>query len=231
MLSFDYKQGSLRYLFFHGNHGDAPYPPHLEIEASIVIFTGEGQVLDGGDFKNLTSRYHFINGNYEALDGSDREPLPAKPLVERLLKNVSVPSLVLAEVARDQMGKELNAPDPFFWIAILVLGRSDLRPCTVSDREYLTLMLHAFVPRFVGSLAPVACEYLPGDARNLSSQLAGRIQEHEDSPEFSTFISMYRSRYVQKPLERKDVLELYLLHIVKMPFELGLSVRNSLIRY
>ncbi|KAL4871502.1 hypothetical protein BDV12DRAFT_183630 [Aspergillus spectabilis] len=210
MFGCDYRQGSLRYLFFHGNHGDIPPPPQVDIEASIVVCTG-----------NV----------YERLGCSIESILPAQPLVERLLKNVSVHALVLGEVPRHQLGMDLNVPDPFFYVAVLVLGRSDIRPCTASDREYLTLMMQAFVPRLVRSLAPVANEYLPGDARNLSVQLAKRIGQLEDNAEFLTFISMYRSRYAQKTLPRQEVVELCLLHIVKMPFELGSSIQSSLIRY
>lgn len=53
----------------------------------------------------------------------------------------------------------------------------------------------------------------------------------EDDPDYPTFIAMYRGRYVQKPLPRRAVVELCLLHVLKMPFELNTSIKNSLIRY
>ncbi|KAG0160467.1 hypothetical protein PDIDSM_7996 [Penicillium digitatum] len=158
-------------------------------------------------------------------------PVPAKPLVERLLKNVSVPSLVVAEVPIDQIGIGLQAPDPFLYVAVLVLGRDDLRPCTADDREYLFVMMQAFVPPFVGSLAPTSSEYLPGDARNLCIEVANRMGVIENDSKFQTFIEMYRGRYVRKPLPQRSVVELCLLHVLKMPFELNSSIKNSLIRY
>ena len=39
-----YGQGSLRYFFFHGNHGDAPLPHHMTIEANVVVLTGQAEV-------------------------------------------------------------------------------------------------------------------------------------------------------------------------------------------
>lgn len=39
-----YPQGSLRYFFFHGNHGDVPIPETMTVEAKIMAFTGEGQM-------------------------------------------------------------------------------------------------------------------------------------------------------------------------------------------
>lgn len=39
-----YGQGSLRYFFCHGNHGDAPVPEQMTVEANIVVFTGQGRM-------------------------------------------------------------------------------------------------------------------------------------------------------------------------------------------
>jgi hypothetical protein len=43
-MSDSYGQGSLRYFFFHGNHGDAPLPHHMTIEANVVVLTGQAEV-------------------------------------------------------------------------------------------------------------------------------------------------------------------------------------------
>ncbi|CAI7576976.1 unnamed protein product [Penicillium discolor] len=231
MVDSQYGQGSLRYFFFHGNHGDIPMPPHMSVEAKILVFNGEGQILLGENLENSPSRYHFNNGIYDSMDGQNERPLPAKPLVERLLKNISVPSLVAAEVPSDQMGIELQTLDPFLYIAVLVLGREDLRPCTADDREYLTVMMQAFVPRLLTSMAPTASEYLPGDARNLCIEIANHMELIEDDFNFQNFIAMYRGRYVHKPLPQRAVVELCLLHVLKMPFELNSAIQNSLIRY
>ena len=122
-------------------------------------------------------------------------------------------------------------PDNIPYSAVLVLGRDDLRPCTADDREYLFVMMQAFVPPFVGSLAPTSSEYLPGDARNLCIEVANRMGVIENDSKFQTFIEMYRGRYVRKPLPQRSVVELCLLHVLKMPFELNSSIKNSLIRY
>jgi hypothetical protein len=83
------------------------------------------------------------------------------------------------------------------------------------------------------SMAPIASEYVPGDVQNLCVDVADRLEALEPNPEFDAFIAMYRNRYVQKqvPVPQRAVVELCLLHILKMPFELSLSIKSSLIRY
>lgn len=125
----------------------------------------------------------------------------------------------------------VDRPDSLSYSAVLVLGRDDLRPCTPDDREYLAVMMQAFVPRIISSMAPAASKYLPGDAHNLCIELANSIELIEDDFNFQTFIAMYRGRYVQKPLPQRAVVELCLLHVLKMPFELNSAIQNSLIRY
>ncbi|KAJ5667414.1 hypothetical protein N7507_003278 [Penicillium longicatenatum] len=226
-----YGQGSLRYFFCHGNHGDVPVPDQMTVEANIVVFTGQGQILYGRNSGDASSRYEFRNGVYNDVDGQKEGRLPAKALVERLLKNVSVPSLVAAEIPNDQIVMNFDVQDPFLYISILVLGRSDLRSCTASDREYLGFMMQAFVPRLVGVMAPTAKEFLPGDALNLSTDMAIRMEAIEDDLEYHTFIAMYRGRYIQKSLSQRAVVEQCLVHILKMPFELNSSIQSRLIRY
>ncbi|KAJ5210100.1 hypothetical protein N7491_009913 [Penicillium cf. griseofulvum] len=203
----------------------------MSVDAKILVLNGEGQILLGENFEDSPSRYHFNNGIYDSTDRQNERPLPAKPLVERLMKNVSVPSLVAAEVPSHQMGIGLRTLDPFLYVAVLVLGRDDLRPCTADDREYLAVMMQAFVPRFLASMAPTSSEYLPGDARNLCIEIANSMELIEDDFDFQTFIAMYRGRYIQKPLPQRAVVELCLLHVLKMPFELNSAIQNSLIRY
>lgn len=125
----------------------------------------------------------------------------------------------------------LDTSDSLSCSAVLVLGRDDLRPCTADDREYLAVMMQAFVPRVLATMAPIASEYLPGDARNLCIEVANHIELIENDLNFQTFIAMYRGRYVQKPLSQRAVVELCLLHVLKMPFELNSAIQNSLIRY
>lgn len=125
----------------------------------------------------------------------------------------------------------LDTSDSLSCSAVLVLGRDDLRPCTANDREYLAVMMQAFVPRVLATMAPIASEYLPGDARNLCIEVANHMELIENDFNFQTFIAMYRGRYVQKPLPQRAVVELCLLHVLKMPFELNSAIQNSLIRY
>ena len=56
--------------------------------------------LYGRNSRDASSRYEFRNGVYNDVDGQCEGRLPAKRLVERLLKNVSVPSLVAAEIPK-----------------------------------------------------------------------------------------------------------------------------------
>lgn len=92
-------------------------------------------------------------------------------------------------------------------------------------------MLQAFVPRFLASLSPMASEYLPGDAQNLCVEIANRMERIENDLEYSNFIAIYRDRYARKSASQRAVVELCLIHILKMPFELSTSIRSSLIRY
>lgn len=92
-------------------------------------------------------------------------------------------------------------------------------------------MMQAFVPRVVSSMSPTADEYLPGDARNLCIDVANRMELIKDDFVFNKFIAMYRARYIQKPLSQRALIELCLLHVLKMPFELTSAIQSSLIRY
>ncbi|KOS39443.1 hypothetical protein ACN38_g9715 [Penicillium nordicum] len=44
MMDSQYGQGTLRYFFFHGNHGGIPIPLHMSVDAKILVFSGEGQM-------------------------------------------------------------------------------------------------------------------------------------------------------------------------------------------
>jgi hypothetical protein len=44
MVDSSYGQGSLRYFFSHGNHGDVPLPLHMTVEADVVVLTGQGEM-------------------------------------------------------------------------------------------------------------------------------------------------------------------------------------------
>lgn len=92
-------------------------------------------------------------------------------------------------------------------------------------------MVQTFVPRLLTSLVPIASEYLPGDAHNLCVEVANRMESIADDPDYHIFIAMYRGRYIQKSLPQRAVVESCLLHVLKMPFELSIAIKSSLIRY
>jgi hypothetical protein len=92
-------------------------------------------------------------------------------------------------------------------------------------------MLQAFVPRVVTAMNPRSSGYLPGDARNLCIEVAAQLGCMETDSQFRRFLELYRKRYVQKPLPQRAVIELCLLHVLKMPFELNSSIQSSLIRF
>src|SRR5699024_10215529 len=48
--------------------------------------------------KNSTSRYLFVDGVCTHVNGQDDITIPASQFVETLLKNVSIPTLIVAEV-------------------------------------------------------------------------------------------------------------------------------------
>ncbi|KAJ5500332.1 hypothetical protein N7453_009383 [Penicillium expansum] len=80
-------------------------------------------------------------------------------------------------------------------------------------------------------MAPMASEYYPGDARNLCIEVANRMELIENDFNFQSFIKMYQERYIRKPCSQRAVVELCLLHVLKMPFEPNSAIQNSLLRY
>jgi hypothetical protein len=93
-------------------------------------------------------------------------------------------------------------------------------------------MTRVFLPRFVQAVSSRSGNYLPGDARNLCKEIARDMGTLLDDGEFSSFLELYRQRYLGKSVVWKlDVLEACLLHIVKMPFDLTSSSQQGLIRH
>ncbi|KAJ5828408.1 uncharacterized protein N7525_006661 [Penicillium rubens] len=72
----------------------------MTIEANVVVLTGQAEVLFGQNFDKGPSCYEFQDGICRNADGQVEGPLPAKSLVEKIMKNVSVPSLIVAEVPK-----------------------------------------------------------------------------------------------------------------------------------
>ncbi|KAL3444777.1 hypothetical protein BJX65DRAFT_310578 [Aspergillus insuetus] len=103
-------------------------------------------------------------------------------------------------------------------------------------------MPHAFVPRFAIAVSQISDAYLPGDARNLCRESAGLMMMPPDAAaaagddddhqkNLHPFLAAYAKRYVHEALTNEEILERCLMHIVKMPFELGSPIRYGLILY
>lgn len=113
-----------------------------------------------------------------------------------------------------------------------MLGRSDLRICVGEERHYLAQMTRVFLPRFTQAMSPRSGDYLPGDARNFCKQVAHDMGTLLNDMEFSTVLELYQQRYLGKSVVQKpDILEACLLHMVKMPFDLASSIQLGLIRH
>lgn len=111
-----------------------------------------------------------------------------------------------------------------------MLGRSGLDSISVADRNYLDQMTQSFVPYFVTAMARKSDAFLPGDARNLSHEIADSIMTTAADPSgLHAFLNLYDKRYIHKSQAPGDILESCLLHMLKMPFELNSSIRYRLV--
>ncbi|KAL2783144.1 hypothetical protein BJX66DRAFT_319065 [Aspergillus keveii] len=193
-----------------------------------------------------TSQYRFVNRALNSVDGEQDAYVPARSFVETLLKNISIPSLLVAKIPRDQVvaAQGFEQDTQFLYVVILTLDRTNLSRASFQDYEYLKCMLHSFVPRFVIAVSRISDAYLPGDARNLCREIAGLMmmspeaaaaaapeEEYRDQKDLHAFLAVYAKRYVHEALTNEKILERCLIHIVKMPFELGSSIRYGLVLY
>lgn len=92
-------------------------------------------------------------------------------------------------------------------------------------------MLKFFLPQFGQVISRISDAYLPGDALNLSHEVATLMMAlpGDATTNLRTFLSMYAKRYSLKPSAEKEILERCLLHILKMPFEMSSAIRYGLI--
>ncbi|RAL10168.1 uncharacterized protein BO97DRAFT_350025 [Aspergillus homomorphus CBS 101889] len=212
-------KGSMRYFFLHGGYSRLPFPDDVSVEAKVLVSNGFGKIVFDNNPDQPTSQYRFINRALDSVDGRQDAYVPARVLVETLLKNVSIPTLLLAEIPP----------------VLLTLGRTGLDQASFQDYEYLKSMLHGLVPRFTTAIFRFSDAYLPGDARNLSREVAGLMmpaaakKDDGDLKDLRGFLAVYAKRYVHEALTEEEVLERCLLHVLKMPFELRSSVRYGLI--
>ncbi|KAJ5961467.1 hypothetical protein N7501_006408 [Penicillium viridicatum] len=219
----------MRYMFLHGNHEIGSFSDEVTVDAKIVIFTGRGNIVYG-DNDNSSTKYSFSNGVC-THDGEPNKFVPARDFTELLLKNVSIPTLIMGEIPTDQIGLSSKLQDDVLYLAIMVYGRSDRASCSLDDRVYLGKTMWSFVPYFVQSLSIASDSYLPGDAQTVCKELADSLELNADEKELNEFIEVYRSRYFRNPSVPKEaILESCLLNIVKMPFDLNSSIMHGLIK-
>ncbi|OGE56594.1 hypothetical protein PENARI_c003G11399 [Penicillium arizonense] len=216
MLLYKYGgKGSMRYVFIHGNHEIGPPSDQVTVEANIVVFTGLGN----------------INGDCTQVDGQPNKFIPAREFTERLLTNVSIPTIIMGEFSTDQIGISPRPQDDYLYLTVVVYGRSDRPPCSLDDRVYLAKTVRGFVPYFVQSMSIRSDNYLPGDAQTLCRELTNYLKLKADNKEFNDFIELHRKRYFRNSSVQKEaILESCLLHILKMPFDLSSSIIHGLIR-
>ncbi|KAJ5416224.1 hypothetical protein N7465_004919 [Penicillium sp. CMV-2018d] len=258
-------KGSMRYIFLHGNHEISSFSDEVTVDAKIVVFTGRGNMyVNGslcctresidkvgsvyGDNDNSSTKYSFSNGVCTHVDGEPNKFVPARDFTELLLKNVSIPTLIMGEIpsyltnrlmtnmvccflSSDQIGLSSKLQDDVLYLAIMVCGRSDRASCSLDDRVYLGKTMRNFVPYFVQSLSIASDSYLPGDAQTACKEITDSLELNADEKELNEFIEVYRSRYFRNPSVPKEaILESCLLNIVKMPFDLNSSIMHGLIK-
>ncbi|KAJ9214080.1 hypothetical protein DTO166G4_4346 [Paecilomyces variotii] len=222
-------RGSMRYFFLHGNHGAPSLPETLIVEASVVVFDPHGNVLYGKESVDSPKKYHFENGKITHVEGEESASIPVRQLTETLLKNVSVPTLIVVELTSAQ--NEKYCPDAYQILALSVLERSD-RHSSLDDRNYIMTMMPVFVPCFVRAISLISAGYLPGNVRDLAREVAAYMESIDSAHEFNKFLELYRQRYIRKPVEyNSQVLETCLLYMLKMPFDLASSIDYSFGRW
>ncbi|RAH75705.1 uncharacterized protein BO66DRAFT_310935 [Aspergillus aculeatinus CBS 121060] len=223
-------KGSMRYFFLHGGYSRLPFPDdEVSVEAKVLVFNGQGKIVFDHSTDEPTSQYRFISRALVSVDDRQDAYVPARTFVETLLKNISIPTLLFAEIPRDQVIAGDTEEDSH---VLVTLGRTGLDQASFQDYEYLKSMLHSFVPRFATVVSQISDAYLPGDARNLSDQIAGLMMPDpsaEETKDLRTFLALYAKRYVHEALGAAEILKRCLMHMVKMPFELESSIRYGLI--
>ncbi|OJJ94809.1 hypothetical protein ASPACDRAFT_64959 [Aspergillus aculeatus ATCC 16872] len=236
-------KGSMRYFFLHGGYSRLPFPDtEVSVEAKVLVFNGHGKIVFDHSTDGPTSQYRFINRALVSVDDRQDAYVPAGTFVETLLKNISIPTLLFAEIPRwvllgfnvwDQViAGETEEDSQFLYVVLVTLGRTGLDQASFQDYEYLKSMLHSFVPRFATVVSQISDAYLPGDARNLSDQIAGLMMPDpaaEETKDLRAFLTLYAKRYVHEALRAEEILKRCLMHMVKMPFELESSIRYGLI--
>ncbi|GKZ20564.1 hypothetical protein AbraIFM66951_005889 [Aspergillus brasiliensis] len=223
-------KGSMRYMFLHGGHSQLPLPDNVSVEAKVLVQNTHGEIIFDDSPDQPTSQYLFLNRTLESVNGEKDVYIPTRVFVEKMLINVSIPTLLYAEIPRDQA--DTPSSENVSYVTLLILGRTGVDQASFQDYEYLKAMLHLFVPRFGRAISRMSDAYLPGDAHNLSHQMASLMMvPSENTNNLRTFLAMYAKRYMIKSSSENEVLERCLMHILKMPFEMTSAIRYGLILY
>ncbi|RAK89836.1 hypothetical protein BO79DRAFT_286823 [Aspergillus costaricaensis CBS 115574] len=223
-------KGSMRYLFLHGGHSQLPPPDNFSVEAKVLVQNTHGEIIFDDSPDQPTSQYQFIDRTLKSVNGKEDAYIPKQLFVEKMLMNVSIPTLLFAEIPRDHA--DTPSSENVSYVTLLILGRTGMEQASFQDYEYLKSMLHLFVPRFGRAISRMSDVYLPGDALNLSHEVAGYMMVPSgDTNNLRTFLAMYAKRYMLKSSSEREVLERCLLHMLKMPFELSSAIRYGLILY
>ncbi|KAI2918024.1 hypothetical protein CBS147343_4801 [Aspergillus niger] len=221
-------KGSMRYLFLHGGHSQLPLGDNVSVEAKVLVQNTHGEIIFDDSPDQPTSQYQFLNRSLKSVNGKEDAYIPKQVFVEKMLINVSIPTLLLAEIPRDQA--EMSSGEDVSYVTLLILGRTGVDQASFQDYEYLKSMLHLFVPRFGRAISRISDAYLPGDALNLSREVASLMMVPSgDTNNLRTFLGIYAKRYMIKSSNEVEVLERCLLHMLKMPFELSSAIRYGLI--
>ncbi|PYH42496.1 uncharacterized protein BP01DRAFT_359385 [Aspergillus saccharolyticus JOP 1030-1] len=228
-------KGCMRYLFCHGGHSRLPLPEEASVEARVLVFNEHGKIILDHSGDEPTSRFCFTDRALTSVDDRQDVFVPARPFVETLLKNVSIPTLLFAEIPRHQvLPDDTEQISQVLYVVLITLGRTNLPQATFQDYEYLKVMLHAFVPHFTVAISRISDAYLPGDARNVCQEVASLMMTSASAAEETTqalrsFLALYAKRYLHETLAEEEILRRCLLHMLKMPFEMESSVRYGLI--
>ncbi|GKZ29179.1 hypothetical protein AbraIFM66950_003618 [Aspergillus brasiliensis] len=250
-------KGSMRYMFLHGGHSQLPLPDNVSVEAKVLVQNTHGEIIFDDNPDQPTSQYLFLNRTLESVNGEKDVYIPTRVFVEKMLINVSIPTLLYAEIPRDQADTRSSENVSYVYVllnlltlplllfpvefycdplsnpgfsTLLILGRTGVEQASFQDYEYLKAMLHLFVPRFGRAISHMSDAYLPGDAHNLSHQVASFMMVPSgNTNNLRTFLAMYAKRYMIKSSSESEVLERCLLHILKMPFEMTSAIRYGLI--
>ncbi|PYH30976.1 uncharacterized protein BO87DRAFT_429146 [Aspergillus neoniger CBS 115656] len=236
-------KGSMRYLFLHGGHSQLAPPDNFSVEAKVLVQNTHGEIFFDDSPDQPTSQYQFIDRTLKSVNGKEDAYIPKQLFVEKMLMNVSIPTLLFAEIPRDHADTPSSENVSYViyhgfstltsrFSTLLILGRTGVEQASFQDYEYLKSMLHLFVPRFGRAISRMSDVYLPGDALNLSHEVAGYMMVPSGhTNNLRTFLAMYAKRYMLKSSSETEVLERCLLHMLKMPFELSSAIRYGLILY